>query len=220
MDNIVVAGASGHAKVVIDVIEQQGRYHIAGLLDPERPVGTAVLSYPVLGCEAELPTLAARHSLAGFIVAIGNNRRRAIVAETIARLCPHLAFVAAVHPAASIGKDSVIGAGTVVMAGAVVNPSCRIGRGCIVNTKASLDHDSVLDDFASLAPGVTTGGNCVIGTQAAIGIGAVLFAGINVGGHAIVGGGALVLNDVAAGVVAYGMPAREIRRLSLGAPCP
>jgi acetyltransferase-like isoleucine patch superfamily enzyme len=97
------------------------------------------------------------------------------------------------------------------MAGAVINPSCTIGRFCIVNTKASLDHDSVMDDFSSLAPGVTVGGNCRIGTHSAIGIGAVLRHGITIGDHTVVGAGSLVMSCVESFSVAYGVPARRIR---------
>jgi acetyltransferase-like isoleucine patch superfamily enzyme len=97
------------------------------------------------------------------------------------------------------------------MAGAVVNPCCQVGRFCIVNTNASLDHDCVMEDYASLAPGVTTGGNCRIGSHAAVSIGAVLRHGITIGEHSVVGAGSLVLGPVDAFSIAYGTPARKIR---------
>lgn len=211
MQNIVLVGSSGHAKVVIDIVEQQGRYRIVGLIDAFRAVGETTLGYAVLGSEPDLPALVAEHDLKGVIVAIGDNSVRARVTAKVAEVCASLPFVSAVHPSASIGKGATIGEGAVVMAGAVINPACSIGRGCIVNTQASLDHDSVMEDYSSLAPGVTTGGNCHIGSHAAVSIGAVLRHGITIGEHSVVGAGSLVLSAVEAFSIAYGSPARKVR---------
>jgi acetyltransferase-like isoleucine patch superfamily enzyme len=97
------------------------------------------------------------------------------------------------------------------MAGAVVNPCCNIGRFCIVNTNASIDHDSIMEDFSSLAPGVATGGNCRIGIFSAVSIGAILRHGVTIGDHSVVGSASTVLRDVEAFSVAYGTPAKKIR---------
>ncbi|MGB8419087.1 acetyltransferase [Paraburkholderia sp.] len=211
MQNIVLVGSSGHAKVIIDIVEKQGRYRIAGLIDAFRAVGEATLGYPVLGGESDLDRLVTEHDLKGVIVAIGDNSVRAKVADKVADVCPQLPFVNAVHPAASVGKGTSMGAGTVVMAGAVINADCRVGRLCIVNTKASLDHDCIMEDFSSLAPGVTTGGNCRIGSHAAVSIGAVLRHGITIGEHSVVGAGSIVLKAVDAFSVTYGNPATKVR---------
>lgn len=211
VENIVIVGSSGHAKVVIDIVEQAGRYRIAGLIDSFRTAGEQTLGYAVLGAERDLPQLVDKHGIGGALVAIGDNHARESVTASLASLVPGLPHVSAVHPAARVGKASTIGAGTVVMAGAVINPCCSIGEGCIVNTNASLDHDGVMDDFSSLAPGVVTGGNCRIGRGAAIGLGAMLRHRIAVGEHSVVGAGAVVLHDVEPYTVAYGNPARRIR---------
>nr|WP_254209605.1 acetyltransferase [Burkholderia multivorans] len=216
VDNIVIVGSSGHAKVVIDIVEQAGRYRIAGLIDSFRSRGEQTLGYPVLGAERDLPQLVDAHRVMGVLVAVGDNHAREQVTATLASIVPDLPHVTAIHPAARVGKASTIGAGTVVMAGAVINPCCAIGAACIVNTNASLDHDGVMDDFSSLAPGVVTGGNCRIGRGAAIGLGAMLRHRIAVGEHAVVGAGAVVLRDVDPYTVAYGNPARRIRERAAG----
>jgi acetyltransferase-like isoleucine patch superfamily enzyme len=82
------------------------------------------------------------------------------------------------------------------MAGVTVNPCCSIGRFCILNTNASLDHDSSMNDFSSLAPRVATGGNCKIGACSAICIGATLVHGVSIGEHTVVGAGSTVLGDI------------------------
>lgn len=217
MSHIVIVGSGGHAKVVIDIVEQEGKYSIAGLIDAYRNVGERTLDYPVLGGEADLPRLVAEHDLQGTIIAIGDNVVRSKVAAKVGALCPKLQFMNAIHPRATIGRGTTVGAGSVVMAGAVVNPDCRVGQFCILNTNSSLDHDSVMDEFSSLAPGAITGGNCRIGAYSAISIGAVLRHGINVGEHSIVGAGATVLRDVEPYSVVYGSPARKVRDRVAGA---
>ena len=211
MLNIVIVGSSGHAKVVVDIVEKQGHARIAGLIDSFRNIGETTLDYRVLGSEASLPRLAAELGLDGCIIAIGDNGDRAHIAGKVIALCPQMRFVTAIHPAASIGKGVSIGDGTVIMAGAAVNPGCSIGRLCIINTHASLDHDCVMGEFSSLAPGVTTGGNCHIGTHAAVGIGAILRHGVSIGENSVVGAGSTVLKAVGDGIVVYGTPARKIR---------
>jgi sugar O-acyltransferase (sialic acid O-acetyltransferase NeuD family) len=211
MDNIVIVGSSGHAKVIIDIVQQAGKFRIVGLLDRFRDVGEKTLGYPVLGKEEDLPELIKAHALTGVIIAIGDNFVRAKVASRIKEISPDLSFPAAVHPTASIAMEVSIGEGTVVMAGVSINPCCSVGQFCILNTHASLDHDSMLEDFASLAPGATTGGTCRIGPYSAIGIGAVLLTAIHVGEHSVIGAGSLVTKSVEPFVVAYGTPARKIR---------
>ena len=211
MDNIVIIGSSGHAKVVIDIVEQEGRYKIAGLLDRYRKAGEQTLGYHVMGQEEDLPQLATKHALRGAIVAIGDNFIRSKVAAQVREVCPGLPFVSAIHPKASIAKNVSVGEGSVIVADAAINPCCSIGQFCILNTNSSLDHDSVMEAFSSLAPGVTTGGNCRIGAYAAVGIGAVLIHGIDIGEHAVIGAGSTVLNDIDSFRVAYGTPAKAIR---------
>jgi sugar O-acyltransferase (sialic acid O-acetyltransferase NeuD family) len=218
MPNIVIVGASGHAKVVIDILGQAGRWKVVGLVDRSHEVGVQILGVPVLGREEDLPRLVGPHELMGAVVAIGDNSARATVVARIGSIAPRLKFVPAIHPRAVLAGDVAIGEGSVVMAGAAIGAGASVGRFCILNTNASLDHDSVLEDFASLAPGVTTGGNCRIGTGAAIGIGAVLRHGISIGEHAVIGAGSLVLKSVEAAAVAYGSPARTIRCREPGEP--
>jgi len=211
MDPIVVAGASGHAKVVVDILEKQGRFRVVGFLDRPGASVPTLFDYPHLGQEEDLPQRITEYGLRGVVVAIGDNWIRSKVMGKIRNLAPSLAFVSAIHPTATIGRDVEIGEGTVVMAGATINPGCRVGKGCLVNTNASLDHDSILEDYASLAPQVVTGGNCRIGSFAAISIGAVLMHRIEIGEHTVIGAGSLVTKSIGGHQVAYGSPARIIR---------
>jgi len=216
MKKIFVIGSSGHAKVVIDIVEQEGKYKIIGLLSRDQSAGEFVYGYEILGKQEELPALLKMHAIDGILVAVGDNFTRAKVADFLKENHPQLEIVSAIHPSAIIGRDVSIGAGTVIMAGTVINPSSTIGQYCIINTRASLDHDCTLGDFTSLAPGVTTGGDCQIGAYSAIGIGATILHGIQIGEQAVIGANALINKNIPPFSVAYGTPAKVIRKRNVG----
>lgn len=216
METIAILGTSGHARVIIDIVEQEGRYKIAGLVDRFCRDGETIFNYPVIGQDDDLPLLLKRYNISGVIVAIGDNYLRSTVAARVADACPGLRFVSTIHPRAVVARDASIGDGTAVMAGVSVNPACVIGRHCILNTNASLDHDSTMADFSSIAPGVTTGGGCRIGEYSAVGIGAVIIHNITIGSHTVIGAGATVLKDIDSFAVAYGSPAKFVRKRKSG----
>ncbi len=211
MKNIVIVGSSGYAKVVADIIKKRAEFTIVGLIDSFKPKGYRVVDYEVLGTEHDLPSLVTEYSLAGGVLAIGDNWDRYRMVSSISSVVPEFAFLTAVHPSACLANDVEIGQGTVITAGAVVNSASRVGEFCIINTRASVDHDNTIGDFASLAPGVTTGGNVTIGEFTAVSLGANLIHGIAVGPHAVIGAGATVVDDIPGFCVAWGTPARVVR---------
>ncbi|HTT65174.1 MAG TPA: acetyltransferase [Bryobacteraceae bacterium] len=210
-DGIFVIGASGHAKVVIDIVERQGQWRIAGLIDTYKSPGTALMGYAVLGPEEFLPDLMVKHGAGGAVIAIGDNRIRHQVALRVSAIAPGLAFVNAIHPAAHIGREVVLGKGVVIMAGVTINPGTRIRDFCYVNTNASVDHDNVLEPFSCVQPNAATGGNVTLGAHSVISMGAQVAPGISIGADTIIGAGSTVLHDIPDGVVAYGTPCRVIR---------
>ena len=215
-EKIVIIGSSGHAKVIIDIIEQEGKFNIIGLLDTFKRIGESVLGYKILGEEKDLPQLIIKYQLSGCIIAIGDNWARSIVKNKIQEIDPSFGFITTIHPSASIARGVTIGSGTVVMAGAVVNSNSSIGDFCIINTNASIDHDNKLDKFSSIAPGATTGGNVSIGKFSAISLGANIIHDIEIGEHSVIGAGSTVLNNVSDYVVVYGTPAKKIRERNRG----
>ena len=215
-NNILLIGASEHAKVVMDAIEKEGKYKIYGLIDSYKPAGEDVFGYKILGTEDMLANLFQSGEVMGGIITIGDNWTRYLVAEKIRSLQPDFKFINVIHPSASIARGVTIGAGTVLMAGVVVNCDSRIGEFCILNTKSSLDHDCVMEDFSSLAPGVTTGGKVLIGAFSAISLGANILHGMKIGEHVVLGAGAVVLKDIPNHSVAYGVPAKVIRKRQAG----
>jgi sugar O-acyltransferase (sialic acid O-acetyltransferase NeuD family) len=208
---ILVYGASGHGKVVIDILTELDVPGVLGFVDdgPDRQ-GRSVVGFPVLGDGAWLRAEAARAALA-VALGIGDNRVRQRVADRCVEL--DAALVTAVHPRAVVSRLASIGEGTVVMAGAVVNPDATIGHGVIVNTGAVIEHDVTLGAFCHVSPGATLGGAASVGALSHVGLGASVLPGVKIGARVVVGAGATVTRDLEDAVVAVGVPARVIRRL-------
>lgn len=207
---IVVFGAGGHAKVVLDVLERTGRYAVVGLLDNSREFhGTTRCGYKVLGGRDQFTALQKR-GVMSLIVALGDNRNRQSLYEEAVKAGFEL--VTAIHPSVQLGRGVVIGPGTLLVAGTVVNTDAKIGPNAIVNTGATVDHDCRIGAHAHISPGAHLAGNVTVGELAHIGIGAVVLPNLKIGRGSVVGAGAVVLEDVPDGIVVAGNPARPIQR--------
>jgi len=215
-NNILLIGASEHAKVAMDVIEKEGKYEILGLIDTYKPAGKDIFGYKVLGAEDTLADLFSRGEARGGLITIGDNWTRHLMAEKIKVLVPDFKYVSAIHPSAVIARGVTVGAGSILMAGVVVNSDSKVGDFCILNTGASLDHDCVMGDFSSFAPGVTTGGMVSIGAFSAICLGASIIHGVKIGKQVVLGAGAVALKDIPDHSVAYGVPAKVVRKRQAG----
>lgn len=115
-----------------------------------------------------------------------------------------------IYPSAVIGTDVEIGIGTVLMAGVVINSSTRIGKGCIINTSSSLDHDNIIEDYVHISPGVRTAGSVGIGKGTWLGIGSVVSNNVNICSGCKVGAGAVVVKDITEPGTYVGVPVRKI----------
>jgi len=202
---LVVIGASGHAKVVIDIVEREGRYAISHLLDDNQALhGKTFFGYRVAGAAADIG--GSEKPLA--IVAIGDNGVRQRIASALRDSGIELAR--AVHPQAQIGRGATVGAGTVVMAGAVVNSDTVVGENVIINTGATIDHDCVIGDGAHIAPGAHLCGGVRVGSGTFVGAGTVIIPGVRVGANAVIGAGSTLLKDVSENARAAGSPAKRL----------
>ena len=209
--SIVLCGASGHARVVADIVRLAGEYEIIGFLDDRDPgrKGTLFLGAPILGGREALAGLRNR-GVRHLLLAFGDGAAR-LRAGAVAREAG-LILATAVHPRAVVAADVVVGPGTVVMAGAVVNPGTRLGESVIVNTCASIDHDCDIGDGAHVCPGAHLAGTVRVGRAAWVGIGAAVIDGVHIGDGAFIGAGSAVVSDIPDGMLAYGVPARVVRR--------
>lgn len=144
-EQILLIGGGGHCKSVIDVIELEGRYSVAGIIDKEEMLGREILGYRVIGCDDDLSELFKEYKNA--IVTVGQIRSNTLRVELFGRLKEigyNLPVV--VSPLAYVSRHSAVGEGTVVMHHALVNANATIGKNCIINSKALIEHDSVVED--------------------------------------------------------------------------
>jgi UDP-perosamine 4-acetyltransferase len=208
---IIVIGAGGHAKVVIEALRAMGRT-VTGLIAPA-PVGTLVLGVPVLGNDSMLPRLRAE-GIADAVLGVGDNRVRDALAEHLLALGFDLPPV--LHPAAWISPSSVLGAGVVVLQQAAVSAETVFGRAALINSGAVVEHDSEIGGAAHVAPGCALAGHVRVGARTLVGIGSVVRPEIVIGSDAIVGAGSVVVFDVPAGATVMGCPARPGTRVVPG----
>ncbi len=201
-------GAGGHARVVLDILRLVGAVEVVGLLDPRR-IGEQVAGVPVIGDESKLADLRAQGVAHGF-VGVGGNTDTAVRQRLFDLLIAHdFSVVSAIHPAAVIAASATLGDGVTVMAGAIVNPAAAVGHNVTLNTACVVEHDCAIAHHAFIGPGAVLAGGVHVGQATFIGAGAVVLPGVHVGDRAIVAAGAVVTQQVAAGSLVVGVPARS-----------
>jgi UDP-perosamine 4-acetyltransferase len=205
---VVMVGAGGHAKVVVEAVRAMGVFEIVGLTDPA-PAAPEVLGVPVLGSDEVLAALYGQ-GIREAVLAVGDNRLR----QELARMAFQLGFTLPpiIHPHASISPSARIRDGAVVMARAVVGTEATVHEAAIINTGAILDHETVIGPAAHVAPGCALAGRVTVGERALVGAGAAVRPRIVIGADAVVATGAAVVDDVPPGVLVGGVPARPLRQ--------
>lgn len=200
MDNkVTLYGASGHGKVIIDILESQG-ITIASILD-DNPDITDLLHYPI-----KRPVISVDNAYTNLIFSIGNNKIRKVLAAKI-----NCVFAKAIHPSAIISSHAQVNDGTVVMAGVLINPDTIVGKHCIINTGAVIEHDCTIDDFVHISPNASLAGNVHVKEGAHVGIGASIIQGVKIGKWATIGAGSVIVKDVPDYAVVVGNPGKIIK---------
>ncbi len=199
MAEVVIIGAGGHGKVIADIIEKSGDT-VIGFLD-DNPPSNQILNYPMLGVTSDCK----KYTDKKFIIAIGNNKIRQIIATQY-----KLDYYTAIHPNAIIARDVVIGEGTCVMAGAVINVSTQIGKHCIINSGSVVEHDNVLGDFVHLSPKAALCGTVCVGDCTHIGAGATIRNNTSITKNCVIGVGAAVVEDIMQEGTYCGVPAKRM----------
>jgi sugar O-acyltransferase (sialic acid O-acetyltransferase NeuD family) len=199
-------GASGHGKVVADIIESSEKEMVLEMVYDDNPKLESILNTSVLKVNDEILNSESNQ----WIISIGNNKFRKLVSERIKG-----SFLKAIHKSAVISKHSSIGQGTVVMANAVINPDSIVGEHCIINTGAVVEHDCKLDNYVHISPNASLAGGVLVGEGSHIGIGATIIQGITIGKWCTIGAGAVIIQDVPDYAVVVGNPGRIIKSNSL-----
>ena len=199
MKKLVIIGASGHGKVVADIAIKNGYNEIIFLDDDESIYECG--SYPIVGKSSEIGTIDA-----DVIIGIGNAGVRKRIQESI----PDEKMATLIHPDAVVAEVVVMGAGTVVMAGAVINPGARIGKGCIINTCSSVDHDCEVGDYVHIAVGSHLCGTAFVGNETWIGAGAIVSNNVSICPNCMIGAGEVVIKEIKESGTYVGVPAKRV----------
>ena len=199
MEKINLIGASGHAKVIIEIAEQNN-ISIQQIYDADAGKSN-ILDYAIqaqehINIQDTTPA----------IIAIGHNSVR----QKVSQQCP-LQYTTLIHPGAMVSGRAYIAAGTVVMAGVSINSDTTIGKHCIINTNASIDHDCSIADYVHISPNVGLAGGVTVGEGTHVGIGASVIQGIHIGKWATIGAGAVIIRDVPDYAVIVGNPGKIIK---------
>jgi sugar O-acyltransferase (sialic acid O-acetyltransferase NeuD family) len=195
---ILLVGAGGHAISCIDVIEQHGKFEIAGIIGSASEIGSTVLGYRVLGTDEELPSLGARYG--SVLIAVGQIK----TPDTRVRLFAQLTemgyrLATIVSPRAYVSPRATLGAGSIVMHGAIVNARASVGRNCIVNSMALVEHDAIVSDHCHIATAAVVNGGATVGAGTFVGSHSSLRQGVTVGERCVIGLGQRVLADCPSG---------------------
>jgi len=209
---IIILGGGGHAKVLIDALLLQP-VRILGFVDPRPEHPDSLLGVPWLGAMDSVLRYAPETIL--LVNAVGSagatTNRKQMFAEFKEQ---GYSFAGVIHPSAIIGRDVQLGEGVQLLAGSIVQVGSIVGDNTIVNTKASIDHDARVGAHVHLAPGVTLSGGVHIGDGSHLGTGANVIQGMSIGRNCVIGAGSLIIRNINDGMVAYGVPAREIQELN------
>lgn len=200
---MVVIGAGGHAKVVVELARSCG-FEVVGCLDAD-DTPRLVVGAPVIGKDDMASSLLS-DGVRFAALGIGNNRVRERIGGALEALGFNLP--ALISPNAVVSLSAAVEQGAIVMPGAVLNAECRIGPFAIINTSASVDHDCHLGSAVHIGPGSRLAGSIVVGDRAMIGVGSAVAPGISIGTDATLGAGATAIHDIPPNTIAVGTPAR------------
>lgn len=218
-EEIILIGGGGHCKSVIDVIELEDKYKIAGIIDKQELVGDNVLGYPIIGTDNDLEKL--RKNFSNAFITIGQIRSN-ILRFNLFKILKELAYnlPKIISPLSYISKNVQIGEGTIVMHHALINIDAKIGSNCIVNTKALIEHDCIVEDHCHISTGAILNGGVILKENSFFGTGAIIFQGkfnkpLIIGKNAVIAAGSVVTKNVPEGMTVFGNPAIQFNKENL-----
>lgn len=214
----LIWGAKGHAKVLDEIIRLNNGEVIA-LVDKDSSLVSPIDKLKILNGHQdyinwvkEIKHLNAEFKISA-IAAIGGDKGRDRLHYLKMFQLDGFRTPSLIHPKSHVSDTAIVGGNSQICAFAFIGANASIGEACIVNTKASVDHESILGDGVHLAPGVTLCGCVKIGKHVFVGAGAIILPNLSIGDNSIVGAGSMVTRDVPENVLVYGNPAKIIRKL-------
>lgn len=204
-NKLLIIGASGHGKVVASIAKKLDRWVTINFLDDNIDLDE-VLECKVIGKSDEYIKYINDYQI---FVAIGNNHIRSKILLDLENLGADIPTI--IHPYSIIDDTVLIGKGSVIMGGVVINCDVRIGDGCIINTCASIDHESIISDYVHLSPGAKLAGSVKVEKLTWLGIGSVVVNNVNITNDCIIGAGGVVIRDIKKTGTYVGVPVKKIK---------
>ena len=178
--DLILFGGGGHCKSCIDVIEHEGKFRIAGIVDVPEKVHQKTLGYEIIATDNDLSLIAKEYSY--FLITIGQIRsahKRILLFNGLRELGAR--FPVIFSPFSYVSKHATVAEGTIVMHHALVNAGAQIGKNCIINTKALIEHDAIIEDHCHIATG------CIVNGGVKVKSGTLLGSNVVTGGYVVVG---------------------------------
>ena len=211
---VIVIGASGHAKVLIDLLQLSGKEILFCTEVDKELIGNTVLGVSIAGTDDMIDEYSpAEVDLVNGLGSVHIPELRCRIAKDW--LAKGFNFSTVIHPSAVVSSTAVLEPGVQIMAGAVIQAAARIGTNSIVNTCASIDHDCVVGAHSHVAPGATLSGLVEIGELCHIGTGAKIIQAVRIGSRVVVGAGSTVIEAVPEDAIVVGTPAKAISKKTL-----
>ena len=194
-EKIILVGGGGHCKACIDVIEQEGKYQIVGIVDVLGKLHQKILGYEIIATDDDLPELVKDYDY--FFITLGQIKKpekRIRLFRKAKELGVKLPVI--ISPLAYVSKHAKIEEGTIIMHYALVNAGAAIGKNCIINTKALIEHDAVIEDHCHISTGAVINGGVEVGTGTFFGSNAVSKEYVEIGKNAVIGCGTKIVKDI------------------------
>lgn len=205
MKNLIIIGAGGYAKSVLDSVDYMN-FKMTGYIDDIKPVGTIHQGYPVLGSGIECLENPADYV---FFIAIGNNYKRKVWFDKLKER--NLSLINVIDKSALVSNAATIGEGSFIGKLAILNHGSSVGDNCVINTRALIEHGCKINNHVNISTNATLNGDVVCEEGSFIGSGTVINGQLTIGEWALVGSGAVVINDVDKNKTVVGVPAKEIQ---------
>ena len=193
--SILLIGGGGHCRACVDVLEQESRFQIAGVVERKGGPREAVLGYPILGTDEDLIQLRKNNEFA--LVTVGQIKNaipRKLLFEKLISLGFQLPVI--LSPRSYVSPHARLGSGTIVMHDVLVNAGAHIGENCIINSKSLIEHDAGVGNHCHISTGSILNGDTQVGQESFVGSGAMVREGIRIGKRSLVAGGARVMRNL------------------------
>jgi len=206
-EEVIIVGAGGHAKIVIDILQDLNQYKILGVTSKEKNK-KEFYGLPVLGDVDVLETFYEK-GVKNISIGVGgfkDNEIRTFIFEKLYK--KGFKIINVIHPNAVVAKSVLLGKGVTIFAGVILNSDVRIGNNVIIATAATVDHETTVGDHSLISAGVTIGANTIIGKGTLCALGSKIISGVTIGEKVLVAAGAVVVNNISDNSKVFGVPAK------------